>query len=52
MHYANQTLFITIATMLWAADIRAELGKDGTPIKPAAFERVDKGVVVLVTFLS
>lgn len=48
MHFANQQLFIAIATILWAADIRAQVDEAGKPMYPSANDVIDKGIVVWV----
>ncbi|KAI0821232.1 cytochrome P450 [Irpex lacteus] len=44
--FANQSLFITIATMLWALDFSPAVDEDGEPIMPPLDEWVDEGIVV------
>ncbi len=44
--FANQSLFITIATMLWALDFSPAVDEDGEPIMPPLEEWVDEGIVV------
>lgn len=34
MHFAEQTVFIDIASLIWAFNIEAPLDKDGTQILP------------------
>ena len=48
MHFANQALFIMIATALWAANIRGKVDKDGKPIKPSISDLIDRGVSMYV----
>ena len=52
MDFANQTLFITIASILWALNIEKARESDGTPIMPARDEFVDLAVVVYVDCFS
>ncbi|KAI0810997.1 cytochrome P450 [Irpex lacteus] len=46
MYYANQALFIGLATMLWAFDIQPCLDEKGEAILPPTDEWVDAGFVV------
>ena len=48
MHFANQALFIGIATMLWALDIRKARNKAGEEVIPDPDAFVDDGLVVYV----
>lgn len=50
MYFADQALFIMIATLLWAADIDAKSDPQGNPMKPSAEERIDKGIVMFASF--
>lgn len=43
---ANQSLFIDIVTILWAADVKPVVGADGKPILPDPEALVDDGIVV------
>ena len=45
-YMANNALFISIATILWAADISAVKDEAGKPIIPNTFEFVNSGLVV------
>lgn len=49
MHYANRDLFFMISTLLWAANIRPPLDKDGNAILPSTLEFVGKGIKVYVS---
>jgi len=44
---ANNSVFINIATILWAANIGAPKDKGGKPIVPNTLEAVNVGLVVL-----
>ncbi|KAE9386851.1 cytochrome P450 [Gymnopus androsaceus JB14] len=46
MHVANQALFINMATILWAADIKPTKDDKGSPILPSKDACVDEGLVV------
>ncbi|KAI0681721.1 cytochrome P450 [Cytidiella melzeri] len=46
MYFANQSLFIAIATLLWALDIRAPVDEQGNAIMPTTTDCVDLGIVV------
>ena len=46
MYFADQSLFIMIATLLWAADIGAKIDQDGNENLPSASEFVDRGISV------
>jgi hypothetical protein len=46
MAIANQTLFMDIASMLWALDIAAPIDGSGTKILPSRTDCVDEGLVV------
>ncbi|KAI0088578.1 cytochrome P450 [Irpex rosettiformis] len=46
LHFTNQTLFISIAMMLWALDFQPVLDKDSKPIIPSANVWHDEGLVV------
>ena len=46
MHFAEQALFISIATMLWAFDIQPPLNEQGDVVMPSKDELVDSGLVV------
>jgi hypothetical protein len=46
MHFANQTLFINIATILWALDIKPTTDKDGVPKLPSLTRWKDDGIFV------
>ncbi|KAI0088576.1 cytochrome P450 [Irpex rosettiformis] len=46
MHFADQALFIAIATMLWAFDIQPPVDERGAVIMPSKDELVDSGLVV------
>ena len=46
MHFANQALFIAIATMLWAFDIGAPIDENGSMVTPDPDAFKDVGVVV------
>lgn len=48
MYYANQELFILIATLLWAADVRPTFDKLGHPMLPSPHELIDKGIILYV----
>ena len=43
---ANTTLFIEIASILWAANISAVTDQDGVPIIPDTLETVNAGVTM------
>ncbi|KAF4621791.1 hypothetical protein D9613_012201 [Agrocybe pediades] len=45
-NFANQTLFITIASILWALIIEAEKDNNGNAIIPPKEEFVDRGVIM------
>jgi len=45
---ANNSLFLNIATILWAANISAEKDEGGNPILPDTLESIP-GVAVLVS---
>ena len=47
---ANNSIFINIATILWAANVAAVKDEAGKPIIPNTLETVNAGVVVLVLF--
>lgn len=42
---------MNIAAILWAFEISAPLGSDGTPIIPSRTDCIDEGIVVYVKFL-
>ncbi|KAI0700081.1 cytochrome P450 [Cytidiella melzeri] len=46
MYFANQSLFIAIATLLWALDIRAPVDEEGNAVMPNTTDCVDLGIVV------
>jgi len=46
-HMANNSIFINIATILWAANIAAPKDGGGEPIVPDTLETVNAGLVVL-----
>jgi len=46
-HFANQVLFIHMATMLWAFEFKIPLDSKGHPLTPSADKCIDAGVVVL-----
>ncbi|KAF5342805.1 hypothetical protein D9758_013368 [Tetrapyrgos nigripes] len=46
LNFANQSLFIDIASLLWAASIEPAYDETGAEIVPSPTEYVDKGVVV------
>ena len=48
MHFAEQKLFIAIAIMLWAFDIRPSVDKEGNAMLPAQDEWVDATAVMSV----
>ena len=48
MHFAEQKLFIAIAVMLWAFDIRPSVDKEGNAMLPAKDEWVDATAVMSV----
>ncbi|KAF8909744.1 cytochrome P450 [Gymnopilus junonius] len=48
-HFANQMMFITIATVLWAMNIDKACDSDGNPIKPNRNAFVVAGTTLLVT---
>ena len=48
MHFANQGLFISIATLLWAANIHAKLDKNGDPMYPSVNAKIDQGLAMYV----
>lgn len=48
MHYANQALFIILATMLWAADIGTSNDEDKKLAMLAASNIVDHGISAYV----
>ena len=45
---ANNSVFINVATVLWAANIAPLKDEEGKPIVPNPLEAVGAGVVVLV----
>ena len=47
---ANNSLFLNIATVLWAASISAQKDEEGNPILPDTLEAVP-GLAMLVTFV-
>ena len=47
---ANNSIFINIATILWAANVAAVKDKADKPIIPNTLETVNVGVVVLALF--
>lgn len=49
---ANQSLFIDIVTILWAADVKPVVGADGKPILPDPEALVDDGIVVYVLLID
>jgi len=46
MNVANNALFITMASMLWATNIEPARGTDGKLILPSRTDLVDEGIVV------
>ena len=50
LNFANQVIFINIATALWALDIRKARDAHGHEITPDPNALVDAGVVVYVVF--
>jgi len=44
---ANNSVFINIATILWAANVAALKDEAGKPIVPDTLETVSVGIVVL-----
>lgn len=52
MDYANQTWFITIATLSWALGIEAPLDAKRNTMKPSVTEWVDTGIAVYVLLLE
>ncbi|KAI0698160.1 cytochrome P450 [Cytidiella melzeri] len=46
MHFANQALFIAVATILWALDIHPSVDESGNAIRPSCTDWIDTGVVV------
>lgn len=46
MHFADQALFIAIATMLWAFNIEPPLDDQGHAVMPSKDDLVDSGLVV------
>ena len=44
---ANNSVFINVATVLWAANIAPLKDEEGKPIIPNPLETVNAGVVVL-----
>lgn len=42
---ANDVLFISFATMLWAFNIEKAVDADGQPIVPSSEDFVDEGLV-------
>ena len=48
MSFANQALFISVATMLWALDIRNERDEAGEEVVPDPDAFVDEGIAVYV----
>ncbi|KAI0700095.1 cytochrome P450 [Cytidiella melzeri] len=46
MYFANQSIFIVIATMLWAFDIRAPVDQNGNAVLPNTTDCVDLGIVI------
>ena len=45
MHFAEQGLFIAIATLLWAFDLKPPRDKEGNAVLPS-LELVDAGAVL------
>ncbi|KAF8904740.1 cytochrome P450 [Gymnopilus junonius] len=45
-NFANQTLFITIATILWALNIHEAKDEDGKPVLPSKHDFLDTGLIV------
>ncbi len=43
---ANQSLFIDIATMLWAFDITKALDVNGEAITPSVSDFIEEGIVL------
>ncbi len=46
MHLANNSLFIAVATLLWACDLTNAVEKDGKAIVPDVNAIYDTGVAV------
>ena len=46
MHFADQSLFIAIATMLWGMDISAPIDENGNSVLPDPTALNDAGIVV------
>ncbi|KAI0088550.1 cytochrome P450 [Irpex rosettiformis] len=46
MHFADQALFIGIATLLWAFDIKPYVDERGNTVLPPTNEWIDSGLVV------
>ncbi|KAF5374224.1 hypothetical protein D9758_004661 [Tetrapyrgos nigripes] len=46
LNFANQSLFIDIATLLWAASIEPAYDEAGAEIVPSTTDYVDEGIVV------
>ena len=46
MHFANQGLFIDIASIVWAVNIEKAVDENGSVIIPSRTESVDEGAVV------
>ena len=47
-HVANNSVFINVATILWAANVAALKDEEGKPVVPNTLENVNTGVIVLV----
>lgn len=48
---ANDSLFLNIATILWAANISSRKDEEGKPILPNTLETSSPGLTVLVSFI-
>lgn len=46
MDFAEQSLWIAIATLLWTFDLRPPADDEGNPILPPLDEWVDSGIAV------
>jgi hypothetical protein len=51
MYFANQILLISMATMLWALDIKPPTDENGTPIPQNDIKWEDNGIIVCVPML-
>ena len=50
-HVANNSIFISVATMLWALTIEPQRNANGHPIIPSADQIVNTGLIVYVSYV-